>query len=171
MKYRTISTTITVNAGAEPWLDYARDALDRPVELGELQIPGDRIVVTTQYAAQIRRWCTRSPAWNERAPPLRFEEIVEDLPIERHRFWASWCEPTDESGDYRPRRWPLANGIVGYWCTGTGDDHVTLCAVIDAANEDHVRDLVHAQGWSPMEWRFIEPRAADWMPPPDRFPR
>lgn len=76
----------------------------------------------------------------------------------------------DETGDYRPREWPLAHGIAHYWCSGSGFSSVNLCAVIDAEDEDHVREAVSAQGWSPAAWRFVKPKDADWVPPSDRFP-
>lgn len=87
------------------------------------------------------------------------------------RFWVSWYEPVPE-GDSRPRKWPLANGVKHYWVSGeTGDGaERTLCAVIDAEDEESAEAAVSQQGWSPSRWRFCDERQPDWMPDPGRFP-
>lgn len=86
------------------------------------------------------------------------------------RWWISWYEPVDEQGDYRAIRWPLADGIKKYWCSGwTGDGKsATLCAVIDAATEDEAKQIVRDH-WKPGEWRFCEEKPLHWRPG-DRFP-
>lgn len=87
------------------------------------------------------------------------------------RWWVSWYEPQPD-GDHRPRKWPLANGVIAYWCSGfrSSDGAATLCAVVDAPTEKAARNAVTEQGWSPESWRFTDPRPDGWMPAPDRFP-
>lgn len=41
--------------------------------------------------------------------------------------------------------------------------------MIDCSSEGAAKNAVKAQGWSPVEWRFIEEKPADWRPG-DRFP-
>lgn len=87
------------------------------------------------------------------------------------RFWISWYEPLDDTEDYRPRKWPLAPAIVAYWCTGyTSDDQATLCAIVDAENEEAAEQAVEDQGWSPARWRFCNPVSTTHWPEPTRFP-
>lgn len=86
------------------------------------------------------------------------------------RFWISWYEPYGDDGDYRSLLWPLPTGIVRYWCTGhTLDNRATLCAVVDAFDEEAAKQLV-STAFKPGEWRFCEAKEADFMPAPDRFP-
>lgn len=89
----------------------------------------------------------------------------------KRRFWVSWFEPYPDDGteDTRPREWPLANGVVAYWVSGRSDTSASLCAIIEAESEAAVKDAVKTQGWSPSEWRFIEPKPLSWTPG-TRFP-
>lgn len=87
------------------------------------------------------------------------------------RWWVSWYEPMDASGDYRPQTWPLPPSIPHYWCSGqTFDgDAATLCAVVDADTEEAAKDEVRKL-WKPAGWRFCNEKAPGWMPASDRFP-
>ena len=85
------------------------------------------------------------------------------------RFWISWEEPVDDTGDWRPLHIPVPEEIKNYWCSGYGDDYATICAVVDADNEAAAKDLVY-QEWRPQKWRFCEEQAVDWRPDPGRFP-
>ncbi len=87
------------------------------------------------------------------------------------RFWISWYQPTE---DYRPiypkgQAAPLAHR---YWCSGQrcADDSWTMCAVVDADSEADAKAVVQRYWPEAKEWRFCEPRAADWLPGADRFP-
>lgn len=112
------------------------------------------------------------------------EKAVDDLPEEfegrlvriqgppddeMKRFWVSWREPIDETGDYRPISWPLPSSIPAFWCSGEGDGFVTLCAVVDAHSEAEVMDIL-AGYWKPFRWRFITEKEPGWRPASDRFP-
>lgn len=112
------------------------------------------------------------------------EKPVEDLPQEfegrpvviqgpsthgLRRFWVSWKEPVDETGDYRPMSWPLPDSIPSFWCSGEGDGYVTLCAVVDAHSEAEVMDIV-GRYWKPSGWRFVTEKNPEWRPQSDRFP-
>lgn len=90
------------------------------------------------------------------------------------RFWLSWQEPTDSNNDYRPISFPVNERIKHWWCSGTGDNYATLCAVVDVKedeDEGDARDAVlQTWTWDGEEWRFIEKVADDWMPNAGRFP-
>jgi hypothetical protein len=80
------------------------------------------------------------------------------------RFWVSWNEP---SLDPRPaRNWESA---PEWWCTGYGDGYSTICAVVDAEDENDAKGHVR-RFWDPESWRFCEPKPAAWMPDAGRFP-
>lgn len=86
------------------------------------------------------------------------------------RFWVSWWEPYENGDDdVRPRKWPLKNGILNYWNSGSREDAASICALIEAESEEAVEQAVAKQGWSPKEWRFIEEKPSDWTPG-SRFP-
>ena len=89
--------------------------------------------------------------------------------IIKKRFWVSWIESI-ENGDYRPIKRPLPKGLE-YWCTGEDfwGTYVILCALIDVKEESNVKKII-SKYWKPKEWRFIEEKAIDWIPPSDRFP-
>ena len=72
------------------------------------------------------------------------------------RFWISWEEPTPDE-DYRPFTVPVQPLVLHWWCSGHGDGYATLCAVVDADNEEAAKDAVK-KFWKPQAWRFIEPK-------------
>lgn len=110
------------------------------------------------------------PASPEPEPEVKVAPDVELAATDQvKRFWASWKEPIDDTGDYRPMSWPLPASIPAFWCSGEGDGYVTLCAVIDAHSKADVEEIV-GRCWKPSGWRFIEKKDADWRPQSDRFP-
>jgi hypothetical protein len=82
------------------------------------------------------------------------------------RYWISWYQPTE---DWRP----LKTGIP-HWCTGfTGSTptEYTICAIVDADNEDAAKTRILEDWPEAHNWRFCSPRPDDYMPPTDRFPQ
>jgi hypothetical protein len=75
------------------------------------------------------------------------------------RWWLSWYEPIDSSGDARPRSWPLPAAIPAYWRSGETEDAAILCALVDAPTAADAWELVerawgmHAGGRL-RRWRF-----------------
>ena len=86
------------------------------------------------------------------------------------RFWFSWEEPIDQFKDYRPNgQWPVPDEVRNYWCSGESETHFTMCAVVDAEDEEKLRAAV-AKSWPNMgDTRFCEEKPNDWRPG-DRFP-
>ena len=83
------------------------------------------------------------------------------------RYWMGWEEPGD---DARPLKLPLPGG-VRWWCSGQGHDYSTVCAVVDALNEEEAWGKLDGY-WSPQKRRFVEnkgPAADNWRPS-NRFP-
>lgn len=84
------------------------------------------------------------------------------------RFWLSWEEKSD---DHRPLTYPPNEAIIGWWCSGYGDDYATIVAWVEAVDEDAARAAV-AKDWpesASSEWRFCEEVERGWRPG-DRFP-
>lgn len=69
------------------------------------------------------------------------------------------CRFKANLADYRPIQWPPPGP---YWCSGTGDDHVTLIAYVRT-------ELQILQFWP--EARDIHVSAEDEITFTDRFPR
>lgn len=86
------------------------------------------------------------------------------------RWWIGWVEAVDAVApeDMRPRIVPVPH-VVAWWCSGIAADGHTMCAVVDAPHDADAHAAIRV-AWSPVRWRFCDARAADWMPPPDRFP-
>jgi hypothetical protein len=86
------------------------------------------------------------------------------------RWWLSWYEPVGKSGDYRPNgEWPIPAEIRAWWCSAEGDNHASLCAVVDASSE-RVAWLLIGAAWPDRDTeRFCEEKPLDWRPG-DRFP-
>jgi len=84
------------------------------------------------------------------------------------RFWVSWEQSTE---DYRPLTYP-PEGMLGWWCSGEGDGYWTLCALLDAEDDDAAKDVI-AKHWPETlemdDWRFWNEVDADHAPG-DRFP-
>lgn len=83
------------------------------------------------------------------------------------RFWISWYQPT---GDYRPLTDPPHPQVLGWWCSGfNSNEDATLCAVVEAADEDDAKLYVRVSWPEAVNWRFCEEKAADFVPG-RRFP-
>jgi hypothetical protein len=93
-------------------------------------------------------------------------------PSQKHpRYWLSWNEPVDSSGDSRPRKWPLPKSVIKFWRSGEAMDgsYHTLVAVVDAKDPSAARRQVERAGWTPSQWRFVEEKPTGWMPEGGRF--
>mgnify|MGYP006921408983 CR=1 FL=1 len=70
------------------------------------------------------------------------------------RFWISWYQPT---GDHRPLAYPPHRSILGWWCTGFASEGVaTICALVEAADEDTAKAAVRVDWPEAERWRFCE---------------
>lgn len=84
------------------------------------------------------------------------------------RYWCSWvCAESD----YRPLTYPPNEKILGWWCSGYGDDGSTLCAAIEGNNESEIIKSICID-WPEFDgnFRFIEEREIGCTPLSDRFP-
>ena len=84
-------------------------------------------------------------------------------------FWLSWEQPTD---DYRALTYPPNEQILGWWCSGTGEDYFTICAYVEAKDDDGARAAV-LKDWPEAfdrdsDWRIFQER--EKYKPSDRFP-
>lgn len=74
-------------------------------------------------------------------------------------FWTSWKhyfkEDDEASQDYRPLTYPPNEGVLGWWCTGEGDNYFTLVGMIKADTEEKAWEVVSVD-WPGYEERFIE---------------
>lgn len=85
----------------------------------------------------------------------------------RLRFWLSWVQPTE---DHRPLTYPPNEAIIGWWCSGyTPEDHATICALVEAVDEEGAKLAVLKDWPEAGEWRFCEQFGLSWQPN-DRFP-
>jgi hypothetical protein len=83
------------------------------------------------------------------------------------RWWVSWYQPTE---DYRPLHDPPCEAVRGWWCSGeTETGSFTLCAVVDAPDEQGVKDAVYEDWPEAVVYRFITEKPNDFTPG-DRFP-
>lgn len=85
------------------------------------------------------------------------------------RFWVSWWTSID------PENVPFDNWVSGYRCRPGADDddddawdNASVCALIDADDEDQIWDAIEKL-YPDYEERFCEEREADYTPG-DRFP-
>ncbi len=87
------------------------------------------------------------------------------------RFWISWYEPNDGSGDCRPIKWPVLKCVKHWWCTGEVVDGsaFTMVALVDTPSEAKAKKAIKSH-WKPSKWRFCEECDADWTPDGGRFP-
>jgi hypothetical protein len=86
-----------------------------------------------------------------------------------NRFWMSWyCY--DE--DHRPLMYPPNEGILGWWCSGYGEnngkDAVTICAMVEAKTENEAWSAVLID-WPGIDKRFCEPQEKDEWRISNRF--
>lgn len=85
------------------------------------------------------------------------------------RFWVSWFQLSD---DYRPLQDPpQPENIKAWWCSGSSEYGATLCAIVDAVDEDTATSCIeNAWGIGDVgDFRFVEEREDSWFPG-DRFP-
>jgi len=84
------------------------------------------------------------------------------------RFWMSWYETSE---DYRPVTFPPNEHILGWWCTGVRleDEASTICAWVEANDEEEAKDYIYEDWPGEHEYRFTEQVDGDWVPG-DRFP-
>lgn len=90
------------------------------------------------------------------------------MPSDPKPFWVSWYSPR-ELGPWQLRSpwW-----VSGFALEADGDVP-TICAAVMAEDEAGAKQRVMASydtEPSGLEWRFCEPRPADWSPFNDRFP-
>ena len=66
---------------------------------------------------------------------------------------------------------PPNNAIRGWWNSGLrmSDDAHTLCAVVDAEDEDAAKNAIQRDWPEAQEWRFVKEYPDLWTPG-DRFP-
>ena len=82
------------------------------------------------------------------------------------RYWCSWVCSED---DFRPLTLPPNEKILGWWCSGSGPDGKTLCAVVEGGDETAVADSIRTD-WPEFdgEFRFIDETGDARLG--DRFP-
>lgn len=90
------------------------------------------------------------------------------------RYWVRWYEYCP---DNRPVTDPPAESILAWWETGRGNDYSTICAVIEATNEDEAKELVSSNwpddgSWKPKRFDTTDDRGPtfDASGLSDRFP-
>ena len=69
--------------------------------------------------------------------------------------WISWLQPTE---DYRPLTYPPNKEILGWWCSGYTDEAATLCALVQAEDEQAAKAEVIKEWPEAERWRFCERR-------------
>lgn len=82
------------------------------------------------------------------------------------RFWLSWIQPTE---DHRPLTYPPGPGVLGWWCSGDCQEGATLCALVEAEDEEDADKTIRADWPEKATFRFIDEAEPDWLPN-DRFP-
>lgn len=80
-------------------------------------------------------------------------------------YWISWYQPGE---DVRPLTFPPNAAILGWWNSGWGDSHATLCALVRGESEDDAKANVKKDWPEATTWRFCEEKPHDWRPG-DRF--
>lgn len=86
------------------------------------------------------------------------------------RWWISWNE---YEADFRPINDPPNAAVLGWWCSGEGEHHVTLCALVEAPTLKAVYLAIYEnwpQGHDVLDVRFTEEKSGEWLPDGDRFP-
>lgn len=82
------------------------------------------------------------------------------------RFWVSWFA-ADSPFTLESPWW-----ISGARLFGDGREQATVCAAVEADDEDDARWVIeraHDKRVS-LEWRFVERKADNWSPYSERFP-
>jgi hypothetical protein len=84
-------------------------------------------------------------------------------------FWLSWEDPSE---DYRPLTYPPNKHILGWWCSGSGDGYSSICAYVEAEDDDGARAAV-LKDWPEAfdrdsDWRIFQP--CEKYQPSSRFP-
>ena len=80
--------------------------------------------------------------------------------------WTSWHQPGD---DYRPLTFPPNADVLGWWCTGYGEQGATLCAMVKASTESDAREVIKRDWPEAWAWRFCDPQDSPSMQS-ERFP-
>lgn len=86
------------------------------------------------------------------------------------RWWISWNE---YEADVRPVHDPPSAAVLGWWVTGEGEHHVTLCAIVEAPTLMDLHLAIYQdwpQGDHALDVRFSEEKSGSWLPDGDRFP-
>jgi hypothetical protein len=83
-------------------------------------------------------------------------------------FWLSWYCLDGDMGKFELHS--------PWWISGTrtDDDASTICAAVQAEDEEAAKEVVLASydtRPTALEWRFCEPRMSGWTPFGDRFTR
>jgi hypothetical protein len=81
-------------------------------------------------------------------------------------FWLSWWDPPNGKPG-------LPVDGIDTWHTGYRGDDTSVCARVEADNEDEAWRKAdrYYPGAAEAERRFSEERPRDWWPPRGRFPR
>ena len=87
-------------------------------------------------------------------------------------YWISWIQPTE---DNRPLTYPPNEGVLGWWCTGQGEDYWTMCAMVRAENKEQAEQAIF-KDWPEAEenkgldgdWRIFDEDVT--LELGDRFP-
>lgn len=83
-------------------------------------------------------------------------------------WWVSWYVPEDDMGKFELH--------FPWWVTGQTcrePCHLTVCAAVRAASEEQAKEVILASyddRPTVVEWRFVDPRPADWSPFNGRTP-
>lgn len=83
-----------------------------------------------------------------------------------YRWWLSWYQPTE---DHRPLTFPPNESILGWWCSGSGEEGATLVALVAAPTERKAWAAVRQDWPDKGGHRFCKAVSADYRPG-DRFP-
>lgn len=87
------------------------------------------------------------------------------------RYWISWWGGND--GEPRPFAESEESPSFHWWVTGerfTTTDTYSICAVVDADDDQHAKQQI-TEWWPGVdEWRFCKTKPHYWMPDASRFP-
>lgn len=91
-------------------------------------------------------------------------------------FWISWFHTPAMGGFELHSPWWVSGSreVVNRLAFDEGHSEPTICAAVQADDEDGAKEAVVASydmRPSNVEWRFCEPRADDWTPFNERFPK
>jgi hypothetical protein len=89
------------------------------------------------------------------------------------KYWISWYHNFEKHGEFELHSpWWVSGGDLD------GNDTIVAAVEVDVVREDEgpeaARIVIHQCYDNPpfsLQWRFCEPRDADWAPFCDRFPK